>query len=157
MIWVISDTHIVKSHILPEAFVNRVDREDIIFHLGDMISFEVLEFLRSLCHVEAVHGNSDMPDVRRALSSTNIIELNGLRIGLMHGLGGKHQTMRTVKNEFEGQVDIALFGHTHIAHLSHEDGTMYFNPGSLGHGRYGYDTYGILHLEPEPWAELAHV
>ena len=157
MIWVISDTHIVKSHILPEAFVNRVCREDIIFHLGDMISFEVLEFLRSLCHVVAVRGNSDMPDIRRTLSSTKIVELNGLRIGLIHGLGSNQQTIRMVRNEFEGQVDIALFGHTHAAHLAYENGTMYFNPGSLGHSRNGFDTYGILHLEPEPRAELAHI
>ncbi len=97
MIWVISDTHLTKSHILPETFVRRVDREDIIFHLGDMVSFEIMEFLHTLCPVEAVRGNCDMPDVRRGLSSKKIIELNGRKIGLIHGQGGQLQTLQMVR------------------------------------------------------------
>jgi uncharacterized protein len=157
VIWVISDTHLTKSHILPETFVHKVDREDIIFHLGDMVSFEIMEYLKSLCPVEAVRGNCDMPDVRRGLSLKKIVELNGIKIGLIHGQGGQPQTLQLVKEEFAGKVDIALFGHTHIPYLARENGTLYFNPGSMRDGREGSNTYGILHLDDEPRGEIIEI
>jgi putative phosphoesterase len=157
VIWIISDTHLTKSHILPETFVRRVDREDIIFHLGDMVSFEIMEFLHTLCPVEAVRGNCDMPDVRRGLSPKKIIELDGKKIGLIHGQGGQLQTLQMVRQEFAGKVDIALFGHTHVPYMVRENGTLYLNPGSLRDGREGVNTYGILHLDDDPWGEIVEV
>lgn len=157
MIWVISDTHLAKSHILPEKFIRRVDREDIIFHLGDMVSSEVLEYLRSLCHIEAVRGNCDQPDLRRGLSKKKIIEISGVKIGLMHGQGGQHQTMQIIKDEFDGKVDIALFGHTHKPYHQRCGDTLYFNPGSLMDSRSGVNTFGILHLDGEPYGEIVEI
>jgi putative phosphoesterase len=157
VIWIISDTHLTKSNILPDDFVQKVNREDIIIHLGDIISFEVMEYLRDLCHLEAVRGNCDLPDVRRGLSLKKIIELGGRKIGLIHGQGGQLQTMEMVRHEFGGKVDVALFGHTHLPYHSRENGTLYFNPGSLRDGRNGINTFGILHLEPEPWGEIIEI
>jgi uncharacterized protein len=154
VIWVISDTHLTRSNILPETFVQQIVREDIILHLGDIISFEVMEFLHTLCHVEAVRGNCDMPDVRRGLAVKKIIELDGIKIGLIHGQGGQLQTFQLVRQEFAGKVDVALFGHTHVPHLARENGTLYFNPGSLRNGREGSNTFGILHLDDQPWGEI---
>jgi uncharacterized protein len=157
VIWVISDTHLTRSHILPETFIHKVGREDIIFHLGDMVSFEVMEYFHSLCQVEAVRGNCDMPDVRRGLSVKKVIELGGLKIGLIHGQGGQLQTLQMVKEEFAGKVDVALFGHTHIPYLHRENGTLYFNPGSLRDGRNGINSYGILNLNDEPYGEIIEI
>jgi uncharacterized protein len=157
VIWVISDTHLTRSHILPDTFVHKVDREDIIFHLGDMVSFEVMEYLRDLCPMEAVRGNCDLPDVRRGLAIKKIVELSGIKIGLIHGQGGQLQTLQIVKEEFDGKVDVALFGHTHIPYLKRENGTLYFNPGSLRDGRNGINTYGILNLDDEPWGEIVEI
>jgi putative phosphoesterase len=157
VIWVISDTHLIKSNSLPKDFIQRVEQRDIIIHLGDIISLEVLEYLRGLCLLEAVRGNCDLPNIRGNLSFKKVIELEGRRIGLMHGQGGQAQTMEMVKHEFGGRVEIALFGHTHLPYQSRENGILYFNPGSLGDGRNGINSYGILHLEPEPWGETIEV
>jgi uncharacterized protein len=154
VIWVISDTHLTKSQILPDAFTDKVGREDIILHLGDLISFEIFEYLQSLCQVHAVRGNCDFPDLRRELSPKKTLELNGLKIGLMHGQGGQDETMRLIKTEYQGKVDIALFGHTHIPYHHRDSGTLFFNPGSLNKGRDGKNTYGVLHLDSEPWGEI---
>lgn len=157
MIWVISDTHLTRSHILPESFVHKVGREDIILHLGDMVSFEVMEYLQTLCQVEAVRGNCDMPDVRRGLPLKKIIELGGKKFGLIHGQGGQSQTLQMVKEEFAGKVDVALFGHTHIPYLKRDNGTLYFNPGSLRDGREGTNSFGILNLDDEPRGEIIEI
>ena len=130
--------------------MKRVSREDIILHLGDLVSLEALEHLRNLCQFEAVRGNCDMPDVRRGLPPRKVIEIERLKIGLVHGHGGPSDTLKSVKEEFAGKVDIALFGHTHIPYHHRENGTLYFNPGSLRSGRGEANTFGLLHLDCDP-------
>ncbi len=155
MIWVISDTHLSRKQILPETFTNRVGREDIILHLGDIISLEALAQLRSLCRIEAVGGNCDMPDVRRGLPLKAVLEIKGWRIGMIHGKGGQQETVRMAMTEFADSVDIVLFGHTHVPYHRRENGILYFNPGSLRAGRGEGNTFGRLHLEDDkPWGEL---
>ena len=127
-------------------------------HLGDLVSLEALERLRSLCHFEAVRGNCDMPDVRRGLPPKKVIEIEGLKIGLIHGHGGPSDTIRAVRAEFAGKVDIALFGHTHLPYHHRENGTLYFNPGSLRSGRGEANTFGLLHLDCNPpWGEIIEI
>jgi putative phosphoesterase len=154
VIWVVSDTHLTGNQVLPESFKSRVSREDIILHLGDLVSLEALEQFRSLCQFEAVRGNCDMPDVRRRLNPTTIIEIQGIKIGLVHGHGGPSETLGSVRKEFDGKVEIALFGHTHVPYQKRENGILYFNPGSLGNGRGKGSTYGVLHLDNQPWGEV---
>jgi uncharacterized protein len=154
VIWVISDTHLTKSQVLPDSFTDKIGREDIILHLGDLVSFEIIEYLQSLCHVHAVRGNCDLPDVRRVLPPKSVLELNGLKLGLMHGQGGHDETLRLIKAEYQGKVDIALFGHTHIPFHHRDNGTLFFNPGSLTNNRDGKNSYGILHIDDQPWGEI---
>ena len=49
----------------------------------------------------------------------------------------------------EKECDVALFGHTHIAHEEYdsESGIHLFNPGSIGETRDGKYTYGLLSLD----------
>ena len=111
-IWVISDTHLRSRAILPRAFTRRVNREDIVIHLGDFVSLELAEYLQSICRLEAVYGNCDPPLIRERFPVKKILELSGKKIGLTHGRGSLSETIHRVREEFEGKVDIALFGHT---------------------------------------------
>lgn len=146
-----------KSSILPVEFLSKIVREDIILHLGDLISLEVLNFLDGLCRLEAIKGNCDLSDVRRALPARKVVEIDARKIGLIHGRGGAAETLRSVKAEFQGKVDVALFGHTHLPHYEKDGGTVFFNPGSLCNGRGESNTYGILHLDDKPWGELIEI
>ena len=156
-IWVVADTHLTNIKLLPEAFITKISREDTILHLGDIITFEVWEYLNSLCHVEAVSGNCDMPDIRRRLKPKRVLELGGHKIALMHGQGGVSETLKAARQDYEGKVDILAFGHTHVPCNMHSGGTLFFNPGSLKNARIGRNTYGILHLDERPWAEVIEV
>lgn len=154
-IWVVSDTHLKCGKYLPADFVRKVSREDIIIHLGDFISLEIVEHLQSLARLEAVSGNCDIRDVKKMFPPRRIIRLQGISIGLMHGHGGPSETLSSAASEYEGKVDIALFGHTHIPHHSRSGRTVFFNPGSLSGGRGHCGSYGMIHTDGENvWGEL---
>lgn len=146
-VWVISDTHLKCGKDLPAAFVDNLRREDIIIHLGDFVTVDVADYLGSLARLEAVAGNCDPPRLKRSFPTSKTIELEGVRIGLAHGRGSFSETLASVRAEFDGRVDIALFGHTHAPHKCRIDRTIYFNPGSLTGGRGIAGSYGLLYLD----------
>ncbi len=153
-IWVVSDTHLRSDKFLPDAFRHKVSREDIILHLGDFVSFDVVRGLRNIARLEAVHGNCDPPDLRKEFPSVRVIEIAGKRIGMTHGGGPHSDALRRVTHEFQGKVDIALFGHTHRPYHSKSGGTLFFNPGSLTDGRGNSSSFGLLHLAGEIYGEI---
>ena len=126
-------------------------------HLGDIITFEVWEYLTSLCQVEAVSGNCDMPDVRRRLKPKKFLEMGGFKIAMTHGNGGVSEALKAMKQEYEDKVDVAMFGHTHVPCNMQQGKTLFFNPGSLKNARIGHNSYGILHLDGKPSAEVIEI
>lgn len=155
-IWVISDTHLRSGQILPETFTRRVQREDIIIHLGDFISPEIANQLKGLtARLEAVSGNCDPPSIKNEFPPNKVIEIANRKIALIHGRGGYADTVARVRDMYKGKVDAALFGHTHAPHQSKADGTFFFNPGSLIQSRRGPESLGVLHLDGDtPWGEI---
>jgi putative phosphoesterase len=156
-IWVISDTHLRKHEILPDSFIDNVNREDIVIHLGDFTSIEVVRQLEGIARLEAVSGNCDSPEIRAMFPASRILEINGKHLGLMHGWGNGTDVLPLVRYEFVGAVDIALFGHTHIAHRSKSNGVVYFNPGSLTESREGPNSFGRIVLDDEIFYEIIDV
>jgi putative phosphoesterase len=154
-IWVISDTHLRSGQILPKAFIERVEREDIIIHLGDFVSPELADRLRKLARLEAVCGNCDPPSLKNQFPRSRIIEIEKRRIGLVHGKGGYLETARDAAMTFGGKVDAVLFGHTHAPYHAKHDGIVLFNPGSLTQSRRGPESFGRLHLDSDGiWGEV---
>jgi putative phosphoesterase len=154
-IWVVSDTHLRSGQILPDSFTKLVGREDIIIHLGDFVSPDIVNQLQKLGALEAVSGNCDPPSIKNRFPFEKIVEIAGIKIAISHGRGGPTETIRRVKNDFEGRVDVALFGHTHSPHHSKSNGTVFFNPGSLTQSRKGPKSFGLLHLDSDGiWGEI---
>jgi putative phosphoesterase len=154
-IWVVSDTHLRSNQILPDSFTERVGREDIIIHLGDFVSPEIIKQLRALAHLEAISGNCDPSSIRKLFPSNKVIDIAGYKIGLVHGKGGYVETIKSVEKQYKGKVDVALFGHTHSPYHAKSDGTVFFNPGSLSMSRQGPESFGLLHLDSEGvWGEI---
>ena len=154
-IWVVSDTHLKSGQILPKAFTKKIDREDIIIHLGDFTSPGIIDQLQCLARLEAVSGNCDPPSIRNRFPAKKVVEISGRKIGLIHGGGGYSGTVDRVESLFCGKVDAALFGHTHSPYHAKVNGTIIFNPGSLSQGRGGPETFGLLHLDAEGiWGEV---
>jgi putative phosphoesterase len=128
---IVSDTHLPRgSRALPAACVERLRAADLIVHAGDFAALAVLEELRALGPpVAAVHGNVDSPEVRRLLPERQVVEVAGVRIGVVHDAGPGQGRLRRMRMAFP-DCDAVVFGHSHIPLHEEEDGFQIFNPGS---------------------------
>ncbi len=148
-IGVLSDTHLHR--VTPDfrkLCQNRLGDVDLILHAGDMVELEVYDFLASLKpRVEAVQGNMDEGKLRGRLPMKKVLNLEGLRIGLIHGWGPAAGLEERLRPEFE-EIDCLVFGHSHKAAHYRQGGILFFNPGSAsGKGFWGKPTLGYLHLK----------
>lgn len=133
LIGVLSDTHIpYRAKRLPEIVLNKLNGVDLIIHAGDWQTIEVYDVLRTIAPVEGVAGNTDGEEVIRRLGWKKIIQAGPYRIGIVHGHGGdRTKTVDRALNTFSSdQVDVIIFGHSHIPLLEERDGIILFNPGS---------------------------
>jgi uncharacterized protein len=128
---VISDTHLPRGdRRLPEACVEQLRAADLILHAGDLMRLSVLRELESYGRVVAVRGNVDDGEVRAALPAVTSIDVEGLRIGLVHDAGLAKGRLARLRRRFPG-ADAVVFGHSHVPlHEKLSDGFQIFNPGS---------------------------
>ncbi|MFA6078470.1 MAG: metallophosphoesterase family protein [Candidatus Omnitrophota bacterium] len=147
-IMVLSDTHIPRTiPDLPIQIYDAIKDVDMIFHAGDFVEKEVLDKLMSLRPVKAVYGNMDSQKLREVLKPKEVIEVEGCKIGLIHGYGASKDLMETVRKEFDSSVKAIVFGHSHNAIATTKDGILYLNPGSSTDTIFApYNSYGILEV-----------
>ena len=151
---VISDTHGRVDRIEGALELNR-NCEAVIF-LGDCLR-DIERAELSGKPVIAVRGNCD------ALGSClgeeeHIVSFGEYNIMLTHGhtLGVKHSMVNAISYAVRKDVDILLYGHTHLRHDEYiPEGTdiygltlkkplRLFNPGSLGNPREGRPSFGLI-------------
>ena len=89
----------------------------------------MLEDLRALGPVEAVHGNMDDAALRAALPTERVVELAGRRIGLVHDPGPGHGRHERLRAAFPG-CEVIAYGHTHVPEATASGDVWIVNPGS---------------------------
>ena len=104
---------------------------DMAIHCGDIVRQPVVEgFLNSARRGIIVHGNSDPVVLRETLPYIEIIEVEKIKIGITHpAWGGPEFPPRELFNDFDEDLDVILFGHTHEPLKEEIDGTLFINPG----------------------------
>ena len=161
---VLSDTHMPgRAKTLPRPLLAELERADLILHAGDLATVDVLNMLRALAPVHAVHGNVDEPELRRVLPRRTKVDVRGKTVGLVHGDSPSLPTLQRAQAEFaDDAVDAIVFGHSHRPLLRREDGVLLFNPGSptdrraqprFSYGRMWVDDDGVLQAE-HVWIEV---
>ncbi|WP_349410647.1 metallophosphoesterase family protein [Pseudalkalibacillus sp. SCS-8] len=147
-ILLLADTHIRTSgKLFPEVLLTEMEKADLILHAGDFIESSVVEDLMKFAPVEAVYGNVDSEELQEKLPDKKVVEIEGFRIGLVHGhLGKGKSTPERALRSFEGEaVDVIVFGHSHIPHHEEVDGITLYNPGSATAKRFQKNySYGWL-------------
>ena len=126
VIGVISDTH---GLLRPEA-ISALRGADHIIHAGDVGSPEILEKLSAIAPVTAVLGNVDKSAWSRKLPETEVLELGGVSIYVLHDLA-----LLDLKPKAAGFAAV-ISGHSHVPKQEVRDGVLYFNPGSAGPRRF---------------------
>lgn len=125
-IGVISDTH---GLLRPEA-VKALHGADHIIHAGDVGDPEILDQLRAIAPLTAIRGNVDKGPWARKLPETEIVELGGISIYVLHDLA-----QLDLKPEASG-FRAVISGHSHVPKQETRNGVLYFNPGSAGPRRF---------------------
>jgi putative phosphoesterase len=145
----LSDTHLTRPNKLLDFILDVVFKDtDVILHAGDIVSQLVLERLQER-DVIAVCGNMDDYDVIEAVPQTRIVSVAGKRIGLIHGWGVKQGLENRIIEKFqEKNLDLIVYGHTHVPYWGKNAGIDMFNPGSASQNRYlETGTVGIIDIE----------
>jgi putative phosphoesterase len=151
-IGVISDTHIPKrAKIIPQAVFSGLQGVDLILHAGDWQDLSVYNLLQTIAPVDGVAGNVDGAEIIQQFGRKKVLKLEGFNIGLIHGDGKGKTTIRRAYDAFvDEQVDIIIFGHSHIPYLKRHEGILLFNPGSATEKRrQDRYSFGIIEIGDE--------
>ncbi|HII07268.1 MAG TPA: metallophosphoesterase [Methanotrichaceae archaeon] len=109
----LSDTHLEEGSLVPKNLVRLAKGADLVLHAGDFVSIEVYETFNDLGHFEAVCGNSDFPEVKALLPERRIVEVEDVKIGLVHRASYSTDLTGAEFLAREMEVDALIFGHTH--------------------------------------------
>lgn len=142
-ILVLSDSHGNYGNVLRAA---EAARPDMIFHLGDGWSdAETLHDQLPDIPMEHVPGNCDF---RRREKAEKLLEIRGKRILLCHGhtYEVKYGLDKAEEAARRLDLDLFLFGHTHVPLVDRQGKTFFMNPGSVGTFR---PTYGMVSIEDD--------
>jgi hypothetical protein len=155
---VISDTHAHHVSELPPALISILRKADIIVHLGDYDTIDLVNELKKMGNFWGVTGNHDFAKIRAVLPETDVLEVNGKRLGLVHGHGSSFPRglQKGLRTRFNGdKIDAILYGHTHVIRNRIVDDILYFNPGSAA-GRFPayHGSYGVLTVDDTIKAEI---
>lgn len=131
----LADTHIRSSpdgrthRWLPSPAEGYLEAADVILHAGDLLDGGVLDRLRGYAPVHAVLGNNDRA-LAGLLPQTLVIDLAGVRIGMVHDSGRSAGRAARLRRWFP-DAQVVVFGHSHApVNDVGEDGQRLFNPGS---------------------------
>jgi hypothetical protein len=101
-----------------------------IIHAGDVGAPEILDKLATIAPVTAIRGNIDKDVWARKLPETEVVEIAGISIYVLHDLA-----QLDLKPEAAG-FNVVISGHSHKPKQETRAGVLYFNPGSAGPRRF---------------------
>lgn len=148
---IVSDTH---GLLRPELFTAFAGVEHIL-HAGDVGPADLLVELAALAPVTAVWGNTDGWEVRHRVPEVARVELEGVRVVVVHGMQVGSPTPRKVVEAYP-DADLVVFGHSHRPVVERVGGVLAVNPGSAGPRRFR-DPVSVALAEVAPGALSARL
>ena len=108
-IGVISDTHIpFTAPNLPRKVREYFRKCDLIVHAGDIVDSSVIEDLEDMAETKAVAGNMDNEYLKKHLPKKLLFEVEGKKIGVMHGSGAPRKAKDIVEKEFIMRIGLNI-------------------------------------------------
>ncbi len=126
-IGILSDTH---GHLSRSAKKELAD-VNLIIHAGDIGSPDVLDELTAIAPVIPVKGNMDSGRWTAPLHDTELIDVDGTMIYVLHDRLALDLDPETVG------IRAVVSGHTHRPEAEDDAGILYLNPGSASFPRHG--------------------
>jgi len=128
----LADTHVPKrARDLPDEVWSAVQAADVVLHAGDWVDARLLDRIQhSARRLIGCYGNNDGTELRQRLDEFAVVELEGIRLGVVHETGpaaGREPRMDLV----HPGLDLLVFGHSHIPwDTVTPAGMRLLNPGS---------------------------
>ncbi len=133
----IADTHLPRrARDLPAQVWDAVDAADVVVHAGDWVVPELLDRLEArAARLVGVFGNNDGDELSRRLPEVARVDLDGLRLAVVHETGastGREARCDALFGPSSPQpADVLVFGHSHIPwDTTTPGGLRLLNPGS---------------------------
>ena len=148
---VFGDTHLLygRRSDLYDQLVSDLSGCDLAIHTGDIVSVPTLEMLRELAEIVAVYGNVCLPELRLKLHRREIVEVDGIRIGVLHG-DGSYSANHAAQAAFPDEdLDVVAFGHSHRRLKETFNDRLLLNPGSVCQPRGEGRSHAIVSTRPE--------
>jgi uncharacterized protein len=143
-IGVISDTH---GLLRPEA-IKALQGAEHILHAGDVGDPAILDALRAIAPVTAIRGNIDEGGSCSYLPPTELVELGGRSIYMLHDV------KKLDLNPEAAGIEVVVFGHSHKPLVEWRRGVLFLNPGSAGPRRFELPvTVAWLNIEADKLSE----
>ena len=114
---------------------------DAIVHAGDIGDLQIIERLREIAPVHAVHGNTDKDWCRRSFPKCDVTMILEMPFCVIHDLDSLDL------DPGAAGIDVVVSGHTHEPEMFEQNGVLFINPGSAGPRRFDYPiSMALLHL-----------
>jgi len=126
LLGVISDTH----GLLRAEALTALAGCELIIHAGDIGTPDVLARLREVAPVVAVRGNNDREAWARTLPDTDVVQIDGLYLYVLHDVKELDLDPRAAG------FCAVIAGHSHRPRVEEQDGVLFLNPGSAGPRRF---------------------
>ncbi len=133
----LSDTHLPKrAKALQPQVWSLVEQADLVIHAGDWVDAATLDELEARSRrLVGVAGNNDGPELHARLGEVARVEVDGLRVAVIHETGAAAGRERRCDAQFgagsDDPADVLVFGHSHIPWDSTTPGGLrLLNPGS---------------------------
>jgi putative phosphoesterase len=148
---VVSDTHMPRMNKkLPERLLRELKTANAILHAGDWTQMSVYDALAAYAPTYGVAGNNDGQDIVRRFGMRKVLKFEGNQIGIVHGHGAGYRPdteSRALEAFKDMELNVLIYGHSHIPVLKRLGEKLVFNPGSptdkRGQSLY---SFGILNL-----------
>jgi uncharacterized protein len=139
----ISDTHIPEAH--PELWLQVFDAfrdVDCILHAGDIHDIGLIDILGEVAPIYVARGNGDDGSGARPVQPEDprlregwFIEMGGLKVCIAHTVPIPEQAGWTLERAMQRyfsrtDLDVLVYGDTHVEAIDVVDGTLCVNPGS---------------------------
>ncbi len=148
-IGLISDTHIPSMGKEPPAQLRQLFANvDLIVHAGDVYIPECLEWLGEIAPVHAAsNAFAGRGESQMRVSPPMVVEAGGISIGVVHKLEmvplgdevwpgslNRYPAGSSIRDEvrdiFGQDVDVVVFGYTHLPMVETHEDILFVNPGS---------------------------